>query len=148
MTKPELTEVKAAAEGAAAAPAAAAASQDSGVPVKLEPGRTAPAATAGGPGDSSQSSAAAAGPAAPTGPAPLKALTLQHQLLSAADVAKPNSAHIVAGGVPPRKAGDDNFRALMLCDLVAVLERHPLYCRSPELYTLHTLAAMQADSMI
>jgi hypothetical protein len=59
----------------------------------------------------------------------------------------------VAGGVPPRnkavqrEGGEEPLRELMLADLVAALERHPLYCRSPELYTLHTLAALQADSM-
>jgi hypothetical protein len=76
-------------------------------------------------------------------------MTLQHQLLSAADVAGQAAAPFVAGGVPPRKVrdGEEPLRELMLADLVAVLERHPLYCRSPELYTLHTLAAMQADSM-
>lgn len=76
-------------------------------------------------------------------------MTLQHQLLSAADVSNKAAAPFVAGGVPARKArdGDDGLRDLMLADLVAVLERHPLYCRSPQLYALHTLAAMQADSM-
>jgi hypothetical protein len=75
-------------------------------------------------------------------------MSYQHQLLSAADVAS-QSAVFVAGGVPPRQAreGEHPLRELMLADLVAVLERHPLYCRSPELYTLQTLAALQADGM-
>jgi hypothetical protein len=78
-------------------------------------------------------------------------MTLQHQLLTTADVASQVTS-FVAGGVGPsasRKVREGDAappRELMLADLVAVLERHPLYCRSPQLYTLYTLAALQADN--
>jgi len=163
-TKPELLEAKAVASGAAdgtGAAAAAAAPATAGpagsldpAAVKVEPGSAAAAAAAGAAhdrqvivGSSANAAAAAAAAAAPSGPPPLKPMSLQHQLLSVADL-QPSVTPLVAGGVSARKArdGEEAFRELMLQDLVAVLERHPLYCRSPELHTLHALAALQLDS--
>lgn len=164
MTKTELAEVKKAAEGAPPSgsstpvPSAAAAG-GSAPPGALDTtaagqGLVADAQQMGqAPGAAAAASTAAAAAAGGGGPAPLKPMTLQHQLLSAADVSGQAAAPFVAGGVPPRnkavqrEGGEDPLRELMLADLVAALERHPLYCRSPELYALHTLAALQADSM-
>lgn len=159
-TKPELLEAKTvasgAADGAGGASAAAAAAPAAAAPagsvdpaaVKAEPGTAAAAAAAGATqqiiGSSSNTAAAVT---APSGPPPLKPMSLQHQLLSFSDL-QPTVTPLVAGGVSARKArdGEEAFRELMLQDLVAVLERHPLYCRSPELHTLHALAALQLDS--
>lgn len=67
---------------------------------------------------------------APAGPPVLLPVSLQHQLLTAADVIAAN------GG-----------RELRLADLAAVLERDPVYCRSTQLYSLYALAAAEVDGV-
>lgn len=135
-TKTELQEAKAAAaDTAGAAPAA-----NGSIVVKPEPASDADAGgqqqrvASGGVG-----SIAAAGLGAP----PLKPVTLQHQLLTAA-----NASGVPGGGGPVSfvaggsgsKEGENGLRELRLRDLIAVLERHPLYCRSQLLYSLYVLA--------
>eukprot|EP00879_Flechtneria_rotunda_P001547 GHRR01001705.1.p1 GENE.GHRR01001705.1~~GHRR01001705.1.p1 ORF type:complete len:804 (+),score=378.70 GHRR01001705.1:1329-3740(+) len=157
-TKPELQEVKEAAvapnSGIQAAAAGAAAATANGVgddadaagspAIKAEPGTNILAD-----GLSSQQQPAAApvpGPSGATVP-PIKPMSLQHQLLN---VASQSQASTPASGVPPFVAGhassgrdrdgEEGLREVMLADLIAVLERHPLYCRSQQLFSLYALA--------
>lgn len=134
VTKPELVQAKAAAT--AAAPA------NGNMSGKNE-------ATGDGLSMQQQQSRAgnAAGPsaAADAGAPPLKPVTLQHQLLTAANAPGGPGAGgpvaFVAGGSGRSmgKDGEEGLRKIALRDLIAVLERHPLYCRSQLLYRLYIL---------
>lgn len=140
-TKPELQEAKAAAaEGAADAAGAdgAAAAAADGSAVKQEAGD----AAAGG---SSQvnSAGAAAGGVAPH----VRPVSLQHELLNASEAPGGGVPAFVAGGGSSGRGadGEEGLRELMLADLIAVLERHPQYCRSQQLYSLYALAGLHAS---
>jgi hypothetical protein len=131
----------AAAAAAAAATAAAAAAAGGGAAAAGDGA----AAGANGSNTAAGGQAAAAkdgeGAAVPL----LKPLSLQHQLLTSQHTASgPGGVApaFVAGGASASRArdGEQGLRELMLADLIAVLERHPLYCRSPQLYALAALA--------
>lgn len=149
-TKPELAEAKAAAgSGATAAAGAAAdgvgtaAADDPAAAVKQEPGMG--GAAAGAAAGSAAAAAAGGGSGAP----PVRPMSLQHQLLNAANaVQAPGGVApaFVAGGASTGRGqdGEEGLRELMLADLIAVLERHPLYCKSQQLYSLYALAGLPA----
>lgn len=138
-TKPELVEAKAAA--AAATPPAV--NANGVAPVKSEP--------AGEPASSSQQQhqQPASGLQA-AGVPPLMPVTLQHQLLTAANSLQGPTGggpvSFVAGGATSGRLDKDgdNTREIMLKDLIAVLERHPIYCRSQLLYSLYALSGQHA----
>jgi hypothetical protein len=138
-TKPELQEAKAAAADAAdgAGTAAGAAATADGPTVKLEAGVAGDAAA----GSSSQAAASAAGGSV----APhVRPVSLQHQLLNASEAPGGGVPAFVAGGGSTGRGadGEEGLRELMLADLIAVLERHPQYCRSQQLYSLYALAGL------
>jgi hypothetical protein len=141
-TKPELQEAKAAAAAGPADSAAAAAAAADGPAVKQEAGAGGDA----GAGSSSQAAAAAAAAGgAVAGVAPhVRPLSLQHELLNASEAPGGGVPAFVAGGGSSGRGadGEEGLRELMLADLIAVLERHPQYCRSQQLYSLYALAGL------
>jgi hypothetical protein len=153
LTKPELLEAKAAAaaedEQQPAAAAAAAAAAPGGADNTAAAANGAPGA---GPADAAAAASAVSGGAADgggdeedmgeAGPL-LKPMSLAHQLVSASQPGGGAGVPgFVAGGASASRArdGEAGLREVMLADLIAVLERHPLYCRSAQLYALHALA--------
>jgi hypothetical protein len=141
-TKPELQEAKAAAaaDPAADGAAAAAAAAGDGAVVKQEAGVGGDA----GAGSSSQATAAAAGAGAASEAPHVRPVSLQHELLNASEAPGGGvPAFVAGGGFSGRGAdGEEGLRELMLADLIAVLERHPQYCRSQQLYSLYALAGL------
>lgn len=124
-------------EPAAAAPATEQSTQQQGTD-----GNTAPAAPPqadGAPapvgGSATAGSAAPAPPPAPR----LRPVTLAHDLLAAAGPTVGGVPAFVAGGASSGRAaeGEEHLRELMIADLIAALERHPLYCRSHLLHALY-----------
>jgi hypothetical protein len=142
-TKPELQEAKAAAaaEGPADSAAAAAAAAADGTAVKQE--ASAAGGDAGAGSSSSQAAAAAGGAAASVAPH-VRPVSLQHELLNASEAPGGGVPAFVAGGGSSGRGadGEEGLRELMLADLIAVLERHPQYCRSQQLYSLYALAGL------
>jgi len=151
-TKSEVLEAKAAAT--APAPAAAADGTNTAAAAKTEPGADAAPVSTGLQTAGSipaPASGGTVGPAMAPGVPPVKPVTLQHQLLNAANNTDGPSKQLggvvpafVAGGSTATRArdGEEGLRELMLADLIAVLERHPLYCRSQQLYALYALVGL------
>ncbi|KAF6259275.1 hypothetical protein COO60DRAFT_1023184 [Scenedesmus sp. NREL 46B-D3] len=138
-TKFELQEAKsaAAAAGAVDGTGGAAAAAADGPAVKQEAG-------AGGDAGAGSSSQAAAAGAAGSVASHVRPVSLQHQLLNESDAPGGGVPAFVAGGGSTGRGadGEEGLRELMLADLIAVLERHPQYCRSQQLYSLYALAGL------